>query len=610
MKRAWGVGLLWGLLAILASVPLWLTLPEPDARAITQAVRVEPHGEVPVNLPLVGRKAGGHEHYRLSFELDQVAPSYLFIPVASQQATFELAGQPVGNAEDRISMVGMASGTPVLIRLPLESLKVGRNVIEVSLRSVDLLPTGLSRAYVGGIEQLAVHYRVRVFVLEYLRFMVLAAQLLITLVVGVVWLYRPAEALFGWMFSLLLMSMVIYLGMVWELVPNFMAVMPYLVMAGSSASLILVITVLLIAGQPPPRWLKMATVAIPSVCVLLGLSGLVPAHRLVLLVSAPLNILSMLVASGIVAWAAFARRLHEAWLLVLPLSLMTITGLHDLLVLLGELSNPILLSMYYRPLMLIGIAMILMRRLGISLTRLDNVNGYLTDRLEQRERELACLHEADRRKAAQQVLSEERARLTADLHDGLSGHLASIIALSERENSRQVERAAREALDDLRLVVQSLDIDDRELPVALAGLRERLERQLKRTGIGLEWSMARLPEIAGVTPSHALNVLRIVQEAITNAIKHGQPTRILVSGDRQDDGRARIAVENDGVPFPRQADRGGSGLRNMRRRVRQLHGDIYIEPLESGTRLSLLLPLRLPEPTVAESQRPLTGTLL
>src|SRR5690606_12952041 len=184
----------------------------------------------------------------------------------------------------------------------------------------------------------------------------------------------------------------------------------------------------------------------------------------------------------------------------------------------------VLLSVYYRPAMMIGIAMILMRRLGISLNQLDNINAYLTLRLQEQEQELARLHAEERKEAARRTLSEERQRLTADLHDGLSGHLASIIALSEREQSTQVERAAREALDDLRLVIHSLDIQDHEFPVALAGLRERLERQLKRMGISLQWSMVRLPDVTGVTPSHVLNVLRILQEAITNAIKHGKAT--------------------------------------------------------------------------------------
>src|SRR5690606_14449494 len=119
----------------------------------------------------------------------------------------------------------------------------------------------------------------------------------------------------------------------------------------------------------------------------------------------------------------------------------------------------------------------------------------------------------------------------------------------------------------LRLVVHSLDIDEGDLPLALAGLRERLDRQLKRASVRLDWSMVRLPDISGVTPAQALNVLRILQEAVTNAVKHGKARHIIISGDSHE-GRARILVENDGVAFPLHPNLNGNGMKNMKRRVR------------------------------------------
>ncbi len=79
-------------------------------------------------------------------------------------------------------------------------------------------------------------------------------------------------------------------------------------------------------------------------------------------------------------------------------------------------------------------------------------------------------------------------------------------------------------------MIYSLDIGEKELPLALANFRERLEPQLHRLGVALDWSMASLPEVSGVTPGNALVVLRILQEAITNALKHGPARRIAVRG--------------------------------------------------------------------------------
>jgi signal transduction histidine kinase len=367
---------------------------------------------------------------------------------------------------------------------------------------------------------------------------------------------------------------------------------PYATMLGSSASLILIIVTMLIGGLSPPRWLELSVVGAPAISLLFAVSGLASPQQVVLVFNAPLNVLSLIASAAIVCRAAAIRGSRDARLLLVPLCLLGLAAMHDFCVMLGILDGQQFLSLHYRPVLMVGIGMILMRRLGTSLTQLDDANDRLRRSLAQREDELACLHEEDRRKAAVQIRHEERQRLTANLHDGLSGHLASIIALSEREKSSVIERTAREALDDLRLVIHSLDIDDRELGIALSGLRERLERQLLRLGIGLDWSTANLPEISSVTPTHALNVLRIVQEAVTNAITHGKARRIRISGSPTADGRARLRVENDGVPF--SASLGGYGLHNMQRRVGQLGGEINIEPLFGGTRLDLLLPLQLP----------------
>jgi signal transduction histidine kinase len=235
-----------------------------------------------------------------------------------------------------------------------------------------------------------------------------------------------------------------------------------------------------------------------------------------------------------------------------------------------------------------------MRRLAISLHRLDDANENLNRRLAAREAELDALYRQERMKAARLIREQERQRLTRDLHDGISGHLVSIIAMAEHAGGevQPIELAARQALDDLRLVIYSLDLGDRELPLALANFRERLIPQLRRLGVELDWSTAELPEVSGVTPGNALTILRIMQEAITNALKHGPARRIVIRGAAADGGRAAIIVENDGRPFA--VERYGNGLRNMRQRADQLQGEVALEPLDSGARLLLLLPTSLP----------------
>lgn len=595
VKRLRWFGILWATITILASVPLWLTLPEPEgAQVITTATQISGEERQEITLPKKRQAPGSWGHYRLVLDIDHTSQQYLYIPVLSQRATIELNGILIDDTGKRTTMLGLASGTSAMVALPPSLISEGRNIVDLHIQSVGLSPAYLAPVYVGSIEQLGYQYRLRVFLFEYLKLMVLAAQLLIALVVLVVWLYRPRDRLFAWLTLLLLLSMVAYLGLAHDLIPSLVTWMPYFSMLGGSAALIIVIVAMLITGHSPPRFLQWAAFILPASSILLALLGVVSTKHLVLLINIPLNITCLLVSLAILMWAALRYRHEEAWLLLFPLLMTTIASIHDVLIILSMLDGPIFLSIYYRPLLLIGFAIILMRRLGISLTQLDSVNIYLKERLNAQEQQLARMHAEEQREAYQRILNAERQRLTTNLHDGLSGHLASIIALSERGQPDQVEHAAREALDDLRLVIHSLDVDDRGLLLALDGLRERLCRQFKRLGITLDWSMARLPEISGVTPSQALNVLRILQEAATNAIKHGKATRITVRGDTDSSGQARITMENNGVPCPKSPKQVGCGLKNIHQRIHQLGGDVFIEPLDNGTRLTLLLPLHLP----------------
>jgi len=594
VKRRLIWALLWGLMLLFGTLPFWAMLPAPLVQAITRGIHTGPNGQLrPVELPVTNEERGTTGHYRLSVQIDRVErPLYLFIPFLSQQASVIMDGRLIADSGNRAVMQGLASGTTLLVLLSEELVAAGSHVLEIRLQTGGGVRGYLSPVYIGTAQELAPYYRLCVFVFEYLLVMVVAAQLLMGVCVLVVWLYRPSEPLFGWLTSMLFLSMFVYLGMFGDPSARTVNLIPYTMMLGSSASLMLVIVSMLISGASPPRWLKLSVAAVPALSLLFVAGGAGAPHGISLFFNAPLSVLSVFVSVVIVWRAAAMRGSQDARLLLLPLCLLTLVTVHDFVIALGMIDKPLFLSLYYRPLLMVGIGMILMRRLGTSMTQLDEANDRLRRSLARREGELARMYEEARRKAAAQVRHEERQRLTVDLHDGLSGHLASIIALSERERSSSIEHAAREALDDLRLVIHSLDIDDRELGVALSGLRERLERQLRRLNIGLDWSTANLPEISGVTPTHALNVLRIVQEALTNAITHGKARHIRVRGGAAADGRACLSVENDGVPFRPGA--AGHGLYNMRRRVLQLGGEMSIESLPQGCRLVLLLPLRLP----------------
>jgi signal transduction histidine kinase len=179
------------------------------------------------------------------------------------------------------------------------------------------------------------------------------------------------------------------------------------------------------------------------------------------------------------------------------------------------------------------------------------------------------------------------------MHDGMGSQLVTALRLVKRaDGDRTVAaRNIEEALEDLRLIINSLDDVNEGLIPKLADLRYRLEPRLAALGIRLNWEVEALPELAHLSPQSALNAMRIVQEALNNAVRHGRPASIVVATARVD-GHAAIRVADDGTGFDFDAARAtGRGLSGMRKRADQIGATVRVERQGvGGTAVVLLFP--------------------
>jgi signal transduction histidine kinase len=240
------------------------------------------------------------------------------------------------------------------------------------------------------------------------------------------------------------------------------------------------------------------------------------------------------------------------------------------------------------------------------LGRFVGVRRAYTAQLEERTAEL----EQAREELARREVTEERLRLARELHDVVA-HSMSVIAVqsgvgalvagSQPEEAAKalaaIQATSRAALTELRRLLGVLrqegepqgslapvpglaDLDALLAEVAKAGLAVRLQ---------VEGTPSQLP--AGVD----LSAYRIVQEALTNVVKHAGPARAQVVvgyGDREvtveitDDGRGAAAVAGDGRAGT------GHGLVGMRERVQMFGGDLEAGPRPGGGfRVAARLPL-------------------
>jgi signal transduction histidine kinase len=283
--------------------------------------------------------------------------------------------------------------------------------------------------------------------------------------------------------------------------------------------------------------------------------------------------------------------------LLLPTMLGVGLGLHDVgAILFARSQSGLLLTPYIAPVAMLSIAWIILADLAAGLTESERLNRDLEQRVQDKHAELeqnyARLRELERDRA----VADERDRIMRDMHDGMGGQLVSTLAMVEsgRFTPEGVSVALRGALDDLRLVIDSLDPIEGDLLTVLGTVRARLEPRLSQHGMRFDWQVADVPVLPDLTPERVLQVLRIVQEAITNVVKHAEAHTIVVSTGRESgaDGQALVFVEirDDG----RGMDGGtklGRGLANMARRAETLGATLSVESGPQGTAVRLRLPL-------------------
>ena len=155
--------------------------------------------------------------------------------------------------------------------------------------------------------------------------------------------------------------------------------------------------------------------------------------------------------------------------------------------------------------MLVAIGAGLTWRFARALNQVDGFAGRLVTQVREAEEKLKASFAREEERARAAALARERTRLMRDLHDGLGGQLVSIVALSERGNAgAPIGEAARAALKDLRLVIDSMDDIGGDLMLALGSWRERAMAQLRPHDIALEWPCGHAAGPAGSSRAAAM----------------------------------------------------------------------------------------------------------
>jgi signal transduction histidine kinase len=232
----------------------------------------------------------------------------------------------------------------------------------------------------------------------------------------------------------------------------------------------------------------------------------------------------------------------------------------------------------------------------VAAERRDHERG-LVERAAQLERE--------REERARRAVFDERVRIARELHDVLAHHVsvmgvqagAARLVMADRpaqaaESLASIEATSRQAVAELHRVLGLLrqeDDPERIGPRPRLSDVDRLVADMAETGLTVQVRVEGRP---GVLPSSVeVSAYRVVQEALTNALKHSTGRHVLLRVAHQPHQLA-VEVTNDGVAKDGPQDTGGHGIIGMRERVALHGGQFAAAPLDSGGfRVSACFPL-------------------
>jgi signal transduction histidine kinase len=218
---------------------------------------------------------------------------------------------------------------------------------------------------------------------------------------------------------------------------------------------------------------------------------------------------------------------------------------------------------------------------GIAFAGLVTAVAWALGRI-RRERRLHAAQVAEQR--TQRAVGEERLRIARELHDvvahsmsliavraGVAGHVFDARPQEARAALRDIEAASRRALSQVRQVVEALREEDGSYD-PVPGLTDlpALASDAAAGGVTVRLTLSGEDAIPEVPEAVGLSAFRIVQEALTNAVRHAAPATCTATVTVTPV-EVRIRVANDGTVRP--AGEGGHGLIGMRERVAAWGGE-------------------------------------
>lgn len=300
---------------------------------------------------------------------------------------------------------------------------------------------------------------------------------------------------------------------------------------------------------------------------------------------------------ALLAKTGFVDRNKDARLLLMTLSIILLFAFHDWLIHTNVpginawlITEEEYLMQFSAPVLFLIVGLMMTSRYVGALNNYEQLNQQLEQRVVSKHQELNDNFQQLQTSLKEQATLEERERIYQDLHDDLGAKLLTLVYRAQNANNAEL---ARSALQDLRDVVSRAGDESSALSDIMADYRIECEKRLGDVQIQLVWDNRIEDDTLQLTQPQALNLGRIIREAISNVIRHAQATKVSVTLQHTPQ-HLLLEIQDNGVGLAPSSDKSaGRGLSNIQKRAALLGGEVDFSCNDGGLKLSLYLPWQL-----------------
>jgi two-component system sensor histidine kinase UhpB len=544
--------------------------------------------------------------FLVRFNVSDVAqPLSLFLAVRNSIDEIRLNGEIIQSVSALPKLKGLVTSEPGYVSLPPERLVPGVNLL--ALDTPNFGSQWLSEFAIGPSEALAENFRWKTLLqtdIALAGLAILVFTILLCLVVR--WPVEDRPRIMALVALLATCAFSTYLLTFSPPVPISLEVTVFLYVLSNLFIALAVLTHVLLDQRRSIRWIRhswmgWAGAFVVSLAAIAGAVWIGPSNtwfREMInasfwVVIAAGSVAIVLLAYGLVRDRG--ARWFERTILAFCISAFVIDRLGTIFPMKSPFDPGLQLTLGWSPIVggLLGLSMVvaLAREATEARRTVLSANDILRARLDEREAELRESHAREQEIQKRTVLLEERQRIVRDMHDGIGGQLLGLAVQvkAKQLDPNGVEEALQASISDMRLIVDSLDSAEEGVADALRGFEHRVRAQTKAIQAEFHARVDLSEEDAVLGPRGTLQVLRILQESVANAIRHARPSRIELRAGRNADGQVEISLSDNGPGIPPGASE-GRGLSSMKARAASIGARLDIASAASGTTVRLVLP--------------------